>query len=90
VAAISATGKGELVLRMLASKRIHDLVALGSAAKAAIDQVLSEMHQRVGSGAGFIVVTRNGGIGIGHDTSAMLYAFASSTHPEAQVGRKIA
>lgn len=90
IAAISSTGKGELVLRMLAAKRIYDRIAAGSAATDAIDEVLEEMHQRVGSGAGFIVVTREAEVGIGHDTSAMLYACASATHPEPQVGRKIA
>jgi beta-aspartyl-peptidase (threonine type) len=89
MAAVSATGKGELILRALAAKRVYDLIDLGRSPNAAIAQTLSEMRRSVGSNAGFIAVTRSGEVGVGHDTSAMLYAICSELRPEIHVERKV-
>src|SRR5690349_4149544 len=84
-AAVSATGKGEHIMRMLASKRIHDCIEAGYTANDAISQTLNEIGRRVGSGAGFIAVTSYGEIGVGHDTPAMVYGYRSDTKPEPTV-----
>ena len=81
-AAVSATGKGELMMRMLASKRIYDLIEAGSAAQHAVEQTLREMHDSVGSEAGFIALARDSTIGIGHDTAAMVHAWCSEAEPD--------
>ena len=64
-------------MRMLASKRIYDLIVAGATAQQAIEQTLSEMRDSVGSEAGFIAVGRDGDIGLSHDTPAMVHAWCS-------------
>jgi len=88
-AAVSATGKGELIMRVLASKRINDLIVAGATAQQAIEQTLSEMRDSVGSEAGFIAVGHDGDIGLGHDTPAMVHAWCRQTDREIRVGAKI-
>lgn len=88
-AAVSATGKGEQIMRMLAAKRIHDLIEAGHSANDAIAQLLSEIGRRVGSDAGFIAVTRHAEIGVGHDTPAMVYGYCSDTKPQPTVGARV-
>ena len=88
-AAVSATGKGELIMRMLASKRIYDLIFAGATAQQAIEQTLREMRDSVGSEAGFIAVGRDGDIGLGHDTPALVHAWCGQADREIRVGAKI-
>ncbi len=87
-AAISSTGKGELILRVLAAKRIYDLIDAGRSAQDAIAQTLSEMHGSVGAGAGFIALTCTGDIGIAHDTAAMVHAWCRHAQPDIEVNVK--
>lgn len=89
VAAVSATGKGELIMRMLASKRIYDLILAGVTAQHAIEQTLREMRDSVGSEAGFIAVSRDGDIGLGHDTPAMVHAWCREEDRAISVGAQI-
>jgi beta-aspartyl-peptidase (threonine type) len=86
--AVSATGKGELMMRMLAGKRIYDLIEAGSTAQHAVELTLREMHESVGSEAGFIALTRDGAIGIGHDTAAMVHAWCSEAEPDIHLRAK--
>jgi len=88
--AVSATGKGELMMRVLAAKRIYDLIAAGNAAQNAVTQTLSEMRGSVGAEAGFIALARDGSIGIGHDTAAMVHAWCSGAQPDIHVSAKTA
>src|SRR5262249_45447681 len=87
-AAVSATGKGELVMRVLAAKRIHDLTESGSPVQAALERSLREMQASVGSGAGFIAVAHDGQIGMCHDTTAMLHAWCSEVDREVRACAK--
>lgn len=79
--AVSATGKGELIMRTLAAKRICDLVDAGVALRAAAHQVLAEMGASIGADAGFIAVGRDGSIGMAHGTPHMVHAFATASAP---------
>jgi beta-aspartyl-peptidase (threonine type) len=81
-AAASATGKGELVMRVLATKRICDLAAAGLTVADAVKRVLEEMRETVGAEAGFIAVGRDGSIGIAHGTRYMAAAWWSSERTE--------
>lgn len=77
-AAASATGRGELVMRVLATKRICDLAAAGLAVEDAVKRVLAEMRETVGAEAGFIAVGRDGSVGVAHGTRHMAAAWWSS------------
>jgi len=88
-AAISATGKGEHVMRVLATKRIHDLIGAGTSAPHALQQILREMRSTVGSEVGFIAVTHQGEIGICHDTPSMVHAWCRASDREIRVHAKM-
>lgn len=81
-AAASATGKGELVMRVLGTKRICDLAAAGLTVENAVKRVLAEMRETVGAEAGFIAVGRDGSIGIAYGTRYMAAAWWSSEHSD--------
>ncbi|HTS52485.1 MAG TPA: isoaspartyl peptidase/L-asparaginase family protein [Burkholderiales bacterium] len=77
-AAVSATGKGELMMRVLAAKSICDLAAAGLSAQDAADRVLAAMRDAVGADAGFIAIGRDGSIGMAHGTRHMAGAWWTS------------
>jgi beta-aspartyl-peptidase (threonine type) len=77
-AAVSATGKGELVMRVLAAKSICDLGAAGVPMQHAVNRVLTAMRDTVGADAGFIAIGRGGSIGIEHGTPHMAAAWWTS------------
>jgi L-asparaginase / beta-aspartyl-peptidase len=77
-AAVSATGKGELMMRVLAAKTVCDLAAGGVLVQDAVNRVLAAMRDTVGADAGFIAVGRNGSIGVGHGTRDMAAAWWTS------------
>ena len=85
LAAVSATGKGELVLRVLAGKRICDLVESGRAAQTAVEDVLQWMATNIGADVGFVAVSRDGSVGVSHRTPFMPHALATSANPELTV-----
>lgn len=77
-AAVSATGKGELMMRVLAAKTICDLAGGGLLVQDAVNRVLTAMRDTVGADAGFIAVGRDGSIGVGHGTRDMAAAWWTS------------
>lgn len=83
LAAVSATGWGELMLRFLAAKSVCDLAANGCSAQQAVDEVIARMAAEVGKEVGFIAVDAGGGIGLGHATASMPHAFLREGQAEA-------
>jgi L-asparaginase / beta-aspartyl-peptidase len=77
-AAVSATGKGELVMRVLAAKSICDVAAGGVQMQDAVNRVLAVMRDTVGADTGFIGIGRDGSIGIAHATPHMAAAWWTS------------
>jgi beta-aspartyl-peptidase (threonine type) len=77
-AAVSATGKGELTMRILAAKSICDFTSAGVPVQEALSRVLETMGHIVGGDAGFIAVGRDGSIGIDHRTRHMAAAWWTS------------
>ncbi len=79
LAAISATGTGEFVIRSLAARQIADNVASGLSLKAATDKVLDDLVTDFDADVGFICIDANG-IAIGaHRTAHMPHAWFSGT-----------
>jgi beta-aspartyl-peptidase (threonine type) len=72
--AASATGYGELIMRVVLSKAATDFLAVGLTAQAAAERAIQVLHERVGGEGGIIVVDRNGGVGFAHNTPHMAVA----------------
>ena len=81
-AACSATGHGELMMRVVAAKDLCDRVARGDHPQAAVEALLREMAARVGTEAGFILLSHDGELGIGHGTASMPHAWWRESEPE--------
>lgn len=81
-AACSATGYGELMMRVVAAKDLCDRVARGEPPQAAAEALLREMAARVGGDAGFILLSRAGEIGVVHGTASMPHAWWREGEPE--------
>lgn len=77
LAAVSATGQGELMLRCLTAKTVCDAIAQGLTPQQAIDKVLHYMVAEIGTDVGIIALDRQGNVGAGHATPAMAHAYAS-------------
>jgi len=80
-AACSATGHGELLMRVVAAKDLCDRVARGEHPQAASESLLREMAAGVGAEAGFILLSRAGDIGVAHGTASMPHAWWREGEP---------
>lgn len=69
--AASATGHGEMIMRVVMSKTATDAIAAGMTAQEAAGRALSLLQERVGGAGGLIVVDRVGRIGFAHNTPYM-------------------
>jgi beta-aspartyl-peptidase (threonine type) len=74
-AACSATGQGELMLRVLAAKDLCDRVAGGAHPQAAVEALLREMAAGIGADGGFILLSRDGRLGVAHTMVSMPHAW---------------
>ncbi len=75
-AAVSATGHGELLMKIVISKQVCDFVAAGLTAQAASETAIRLLAERTGGTGGLITVDRFGQVGIAFNTAAMPYAFS--------------
>ena len=75
-AAASATGPGEMIMRVVLSKLACDLVSEDVDAQAACDEALRVLAHRTGARAGLIAIDRFGRAGVSCNEPAMPYAIA--------------
>jgi L-asparaginase / beta-aspartyl-peptidase len=80
-AAVSATGYGEALMRVVISKRVCDFVATGLSAMAACESAIRLLEERTGGEGGLIAVDARGQVGYAYNTKAMPYAFAINNDP---------
>lgn len=80
-AAVSATGHGEALMKVLISKRVCDFVADGLSTQKACEAAIDVLTERVHGLGGVISVDVRGRIGIAFNTVAMPYAFAIGDKP---------
>lgn len=85
-AAVSATGHGESLMKVLTSKQVCDLVAMGFSAQLAGETAVRLLTERTGGEGGLIAIDYLGQIGIAFNTTAMPYAQAAG-EGEVVVGR---
>ncbi len=75
-AAVAATGDGEALMKLVASKRVCDDIARGASVQAACEATVALLAQRLGASGGLIALDRAGEAGIACNTPAMPYAWA--------------
>jgi beta-aspartyl-peptidase (threonine type) len=75
-AAVSATGHGEDLMKIVASKRVCDFVGAGLSAQQACQATIGVLSERVQGSGGVIAIDARGQIGVARNTRAMPHAFA--------------
>lgn len=79
-AAVSATGHGESLMRVVISKRVCDFVGAGLSAQAACEAALRVLEERTQGLGGLIAVDARGQVGRAYNTAAMPFASAVGDH----------
>jgi beta-aspartyl-peptidase (threonine type) len=75
-AAVSATGHGESLMKIVISKQVCDYVGTGLSAQTACEKAIRLLQARVNGLGGLIAVDAQGQIGFAFNTAAMPYAYA--------------
>lgn len=75
-AAVSATGYGEALMRVVISKQTCDFVGLGLSAQAACESAIRVLEERTGGEGGLIAVDARGKVGRAYNTRRMPHAYA--------------
>ena len=76
--AVSATGEGEAIMKIVLSKMASDLLASGNEAQNAAETSLSHMMQRTSGKGGLILLDRLGHVGTAHTTSHMAAGYRTT------------
>lgn len=80
-AAVSATGYGEALMRVVISKRVCDFVGAGLTAQSACEAAIRVLEERTGGDGGLIAVDARGQVGWAFNTAAMPHAYAVDDEP---------
>jgi len=80
-AAVSATGQGEALMRIVISKTTCDLVAGGLSAQSACEAAIRLLAERTQGQGGLIAVDARGRLGIAFNTGGMPHAYARGRDP---------
>src|ERR1700761_7444482 len=75
-AAVSLTGWGEPIMKLVLGKWAVDRVASGSAPELAARDAMSYLHNRLGGHGGIILLGPDGRFGMAHNTPAMAWGLA--------------
>ena len=73
--AVSATGRGESLMRVVISKSVCDLMYRGMTAQEAADAGIGLLARRTPGQGGLIVLGKRGDIGIAHNTPYLAHAY---------------
>ena len=80
-AAVSATGDGESLMKIVISKQVCDFVANGLSAGQACADAINILGDRVQGAGGVIAVDHHGGVGSAFNTEAMPHGVAVGQRP---------
>ena len=80
-AAVSATGYGEALMRVVISKRVCDFVGTGLSARSACESAIRVLEERTAGKGGLIAVDARGQVGWAFNTRAMPYAYGVDGEP---------
>jgi L-asparaginase / beta-aspartyl-peptidase len=76
-AAVSLTGWGEPIMKLVLGKWATDRVAAGTAPEFAAREAISYLHNRLGGHGGIILLGPDGRFGLAHNTPAMAWGLAT-------------
>lgn len=79
--AVSATGHGESLMKVVISKRVCDFIAQGLSAQKACEAAIGVLVERVNGKGGVIAIDMRGRPGIAYNTTAMPAALAIGDEP---------
>ena len=74
-AAISATGHGESIMKVVLAKTANDFVAAGNPPQIAAEEAIAYLTKRTGGCGGLIIVDREGRVGFAFSTPNMAYGY---------------
>ena len=77
-AAVSLTGWGEPIMKLVLGKWAADRVAAGSSPQQAASDAIAYLHRRLGGHGGMILLGPDGRIGLAHNTPRMAWGWATS------------
>jgi beta-aspartyl-peptidase (threonine type) len=86
-AAVSTTGWGEPIMKLVLAKWTADRVAAGNLPEWAAQEAMNYLKQRLNGHGGIIVLNAQGHVGIAHNTPRMAWAFKTAKKEEAGVER---
>ncbi len=75
--AVSCTGYGEAIMKMVMAKTATDLMLRGKTAQEAARAAVSILAERTGDRAGLISIDPHGNVGFAHNTSRMAFGYVS-------------
>ena len=87
-AAVSTTGWGEPIMKLVLAKWAADRVSAGNLPEWAAQEAMNYLKQRVDGHGGIIVLDAQGKFGIAHNTPRMAWAFKTEQKEEAGVVRE--
>jgi beta-aspartyl-peptidase (threonine type) len=76
--AVSATGLGEALMKIVISKTACDLLAQGMAAQEAVNAAIALLAKRTSDQGGLIVSDRQGRVGIAHNAPCIACAYTTT------------
>ncbi len=86
-AAVSTTGWGEPIMKLVLAKWTADRVAAGNLPEWAAQEAMNYLKQRLNGHGGIIVLNVQGQIGIAHNTPRMAWAFKTVKKEDAGIER---
>jgi beta-aspartyl-peptidase (threonine type) len=86
-AAVSTTGWGEPIMKLVLAKWTADRVAAGNLPEWAAQEAMNHLKQRLNGHGGIIVLDSHGQFGIAHNTPRMAWAFRSVNEEQAGIER---
>jgi beta-aspartyl-peptidase (threonine type) len=89
-AAVSTTGWGEPIMKLVLAKWTADRVLAGNLPEWAAQEAMNNLQQRVNGHGGIIVLNAQGQFGIAHNTPRMAWALKTAHKEESGIERSAA
>jgi beta-aspartyl-peptidase (threonine type) len=86
-AAVSLTGWGEPMMKLVLGKWAVDRVAAGSTPQAAAAEAIAYLQARLGGHGGIILLGPDGALGLAHNTPRMAWGLASAAGQQLGITR---
>jgi beta-aspartyl-peptidase (threonine type) len=86
-AAVSTTGWGEPIMKLVLAKWTADRIQAGNLPEWSAQEAMNYLKQRLNGHGGIIVLNPDGHIGIAHNTPRMAWAYKTVTKQEAGIQR---